>query len=387
MQSEIKIERVNLKEYIKGERRGKEANQLERKAMEDPFLQDAIDGYDSVIGDHISTIDDLEKRFTPPGRAIHKRIWIWAAAAVIVLLIGTPLLLRNPFLSNKPYLAEKTTDIIDIIRSEEESAPSQPSQPVEASSENMELIAEKIIEETVPSPPSRPMEASSENMELIAEKIIEDSDKLFVSGRIIDETGEPLPGVIIQLSNTRSGTVSDTAGNFQLIVPNDEQKNLIASYIGMKNSEIPLKENVGDIMMKADDMALNENVVVAFGSQKKESVVGSVTSGSPSRLKRSRSNAKDVTAENVDGVVYNAPLFDKEDFIEYFTEHYDKDICAGQKISFKVKFYIDPIGQPGQINIEENSCPELEIEIKRLLLGSPPWSKRDRKVTLQIELF
>lgn len=241
MQSEIKIERVNLKEYIKGERRGKEANQLERKAMEDPFLQDAIDGYDSVIGDHISTIDDLEKRFTPPGRAIHKRIWIWAAAAVIVLLIGTPLLLRNPFLSNKPYLAEKTTDIIDIIRSEEESAPSQPSQPVEASSENMELIAEKIVE---------------------------DSDKLFVSGRIIDETGEPLPGVIIQLSNTRSGTVSDTAGNFQLIVPNDEQKNLIASYIGMKNSEIPLKENVGDIMMKADDMALNENVVVAFGSQR-----------------------------------------------------------------------------------------------------------------------
>jgi len=54
---------MKLIEYIEGERKGKEANRLERQAMTDPFLQDALDGFDDVTGDHAQVIARLEKRF------------------------------------------------------------------------------------------------------------------------------------------------------------------------------------------------------------------------------------------------------------------------------------------------------------------------------------
>ena len=402
---------MNLKDYIRGQRRGKEANQLERKAMEDPFLQDAIDGYDSVEGNHISAIDDLEKRLSTPKKRFNKRVWIGAAAAAVVLLIGIPLLL------NKPYMAEESTVVSDIIQTEEEIAPSliqkdtilvadhhelnkhhdtvskvketpSPSLPAEASPENIELIAENVAEDTevandVKNVPDKEIrlstaldvrektiieEAQKEISETLAGRVSSistpptPSDKLFISGRIVDETGEPIPGVTIQLSNTHTGTVSDVAGNFQLIIPIDKQERLIASYIGMKNVEIPLKENTGDIMMRADDMALNETIVIGYGVAKKRLFARSTSS------------------------VSEKETFGEKEFKDYFIQNYDKEICEGQKLIITVEFFIDPMGRPAHIDIKENSCPGLESEIKRLLLGSPLWSKTNRKVTLQIEL-
>ncbi|MCL2041045.1 MAG: hypothetical protein FWG84_03265 [Bacteroidales bacterium] len=55
---------MKLTEYIEGKRKGKEANRLERQAMNDPFLQDALDGFDDVTGDHTQVIARLEKRFS-----------------------------------------------------------------------------------------------------------------------------------------------------------------------------------------------------------------------------------------------------------------------------------------------------------------------------------
>lgn len=402
---------MNLKDYIRGQRRGKEANQLERKAMGDSFLQDAIDGYDSVEGNHISAIDDLEKRLSAPEKRFNKRIWIWAVAAAVVLLIGTPLLL------NKPYMAEESTVVSDIIQTEEEIIPSliqkdtilvadhhelnrnqdtaskvketsSPSLPVEASSDNIQLIAENIAKDTeiandiknVPDKEIRSLtiqqigkktvmeERQKEISETLAGRVsgisttITPADKLFVSGRIVDETGEPLVGVIIQLSDTHTGTISDTAGNFQLIVPNDKQERLIASYVGMTNVEIPLKENAGDIMMRADDMALNETVVIGYGVPKKRLFARSTSS------------------------VNEKETFGEKEFKDYFIENYDKGICEGQKLIITADFFIDPMGRPAHIDIKENSCPALESEIKRLLLGSPHWSSKNRKVTLRIEL-
>jgi hypothetical protein len=93
-----------LKDYIQGKRLGKEANQLEREAMNDPFLQEAMDGFDAVAGDHVKAINRLEKRFSKHSGAPQKNknmflFWtiaenskstfiFWTAAASILLLIG-----------------------------------------------------------------------------------------------------------------------------------------------------------------------------------------------------------------------------------------------------------------------------------------------------------
>lgn len=438
---------MNLKDYIRGQRQGKEANRMERKAMDDPFLQDAIDGYDSIDGDHISTIEDLEKRLPSPRKQTSKRIWIWAAASVIALLIGIPLLIQKPDMEDNatklsPDITSRQEKIESSLSKEDTVLLANHQKP-----DNREEISSEVAQTVSPALPAKETynktEEVDEDFEIVKEvtttekrdrrpstrKITDqlpteeplkdlkdvsygsvgeritsrgiqerslsfrnratadmDENNIIVSGRIVDEIGEPLVGVSIHSLDRSKGTISDIDGHFQLTVPKDKQETLIASFIGMKDSEIPLKENIGDIEMKSNDMALDEVIVVGFGTQKKESVIGSVTSISPSDLKTPKTDLQNTFAGSVAGVAHKEPLFDKEDFIEYFIESYDKDICAGQKISFKVEFFIDPIGRPAQINIKENSCTVLENEIKRLLLGSPLWSETNRKVTIQVEL-
>jgi len=80
-----------LKDYIQGKKRGKEANRLEREAMNDPFLQEALDGFESVAGDHAKIIEQLEEKYTRPTVALpskKRRFLYWTAAASILFIIG-----------------------------------------------------------------------------------------------------------------------------------------------------------------------------------------------------------------------------------------------------------------------------------------------------------
>ena len=82
---------MRLKDYIQGDRRGKDANRLEREAMSDPFLQEALDGFDSVTGNHVQMIEQLEKKYSQPAispQRDRKLFLYWSAAASVLLLIG-----------------------------------------------------------------------------------------------------------------------------------------------------------------------------------------------------------------------------------------------------------------------------------------------------------
>lgn len=80
---------MSFLDYIKGQRKGKEANRIERASMTDPFLLDAIDGFDSVKDNHAQRIDELTNRFQkkrrPLGRSVLGYMTRIAAVAVVVL--------------------------------------------------------------------------------------------------------------------------------------------------------------------------------------------------------------------------------------------------------------------------------------------------------------
>lgn len=84
---------MNIKDYIHGKRRGKEANKIERRAMNDAFLQDALDGFDAVNDAHSTIIENLEKRISET-KSSNKivPVWRWIAAVVAFLLVGSSLL-------------------------------------------------------------------------------------------------------------------------------------------------------------------------------------------------------------------------------------------------------------------------------------------------------
>ncbi len=78
---------MNFLNYIKGNRKGREAHRIEKDSMTDPFLYEAIDGFDSVKDDHIQRIDDLRKQITAKSKQHnHRHIWQTAAAAIVLIV-------------------------------------------------------------------------------------------------------------------------------------------------------------------------------------------------------------------------------------------------------------------------------------------------------------
>lgn len=99
---------------------------------------------------------------------------------------------------------------------------------------------------------------------------------LKIGGKITDEKGEALPGVSVRIRDTQSGTLTDAGGNFEIEVAN-RSAILVFSFVGYKPQEVEVGDRtVINISLLPSDQALNEVVVIGYGSARKRDVVGSV---------------------------------------------------------------------------------------------------------------
>ncbi len=98
-----------------------------------------------------------------------------------------------------------------------------------------------------------------------------------ITGKVISADDlQGLPGVNVLVKGTTTGTVTDFDGNYSIKAPNGNST-LVFSYIGFTTQEIPLNgSSVIDVTMKEDAAALDEVVVVGYGTQIKRQVTGSV---------------------------------------------------------------------------------------------------------------
>ncbi len=101
-------------------------------------------------------------------------------------------------------------------------------------------------------------------------------DTQTVSGRIIDEGGEGLPGVTILVKGGVDGTITDLNGDFTLDVKEDAV--LTLSFIGYKTVDVPLNgRSTINYQMEVDLEQLDEVVVVGYGTQKKSHLTGAIS--------------------------------------------------------------------------------------------------------------
>ena len=124
-----------------------------------------------------------------------------------------------------------------------------------------------------------------------------------ITGTIIDKNGNPIPGVnIIEDSDSYNGAVTDFDGNF--IIKAKSNSTLIISYVGFITQEIKLNGNTNlNITLEEDLFGLEEVTVVAYGEQKKESVIAAVTSVDPTELRIPSSNLTTSLAGRVAGLI------------------------------------------------------------------------------------
>ncbi|HQK36833.1 MAG TPA: carboxypeptidase-like regulatory domain-containing protein, partial [Bacteroidales bacterium] len=100
---------------------------------------------------------------------------------------------------------------------------------------------------------------------------------LTVSGTVVDaRTNTPLPGVNIVVQGTTAGTITDVNGKYSIRVENPSAS-LVFSYVGYVTQTIPVNsKTVIDVAMSEEVVALNELVVIGYGTQRRADLTGSI---------------------------------------------------------------------------------------------------------------
>ncbi len=125
-----------------------------------------------------------------------------------------------------------------------------------------------------------------------------------VTGVVMDNTGETVIGASIVEKGTTNGTITDFDGNFTLTVSSDDAV-LQISYIGYTTQEISLAGKTSiNVTLHEDSEMLEEVVVVGYGTQKKESVVGAISQvSSKDLLSTPSANVSQAIAGKIPGVI------------------------------------------------------------------------------------
>ncbi|MFV0418626.1 MAG: SusC/RagA family TonB-linked outer membrane protein, partial [Dysgonomonas sp.] len=127
--------------------------------------------------------------------------------------------------------------------------------------------------------------------------------RISVSGVVKDEADLPLAGVTVLVKGTTNATMTSTNGEYTLKnVPAEAV--LVYSFIGMQTAEVEVKRQTSiDVVLKEDAVKMYDLVVVAFGTQKKESMISSISTINPGELKVPSSNLTTALAGRLSGII------------------------------------------------------------------------------------
>ena len=376
---------MRLSDYIQGLRKGKEAHRLEKESMKDPFLADAIDGYNQVEGNHEQRIEQL--RIQISARSTNKRntyAIIWSVAACLVIGFGISSYFLFPKETPEPVIpiipqkeialvptktktdstpispvSMKQADKKDIIAKSRTTISKPPSAPIttmpmeeETSDQMVAATDEEVIMTTGASDPE-----SVKKMRIAKMAVIPTND--IIKGKVTDQKGEPLIGASVMYKGTNIGTVTDVNGEFSLL-KKAENKQLTAQYIGYDPVEVPVDTSrTMLIAMNEDQKGLSEVVVVGHGVNKKAN--------------------KDNTPQPVDG---------KRKYLKYLKKNLVRptdETCAQVKGKVVLTFLVNRDGRPFHIKVKKSLCESSDKEAIRLVQEGPDWTYGNKQAEVTVK--
>ena len=129
------------------------------------------------------------------------------------------------------------------------------------------------------------------------------SQTVIVSGEIVDDSGNYLPGVSILVEGTKNGASTDFDGQYVISIKTPNAT-LIFQYLGFETQKIKVgNQKKINLILKESADQLDEVQVVAFSKQKKNSVIGSITTLKVSELKQPTSNITNTLAGKIAGII------------------------------------------------------------------------------------
>ena len=406
---------MKLLDYIRGLRKGKEAHRLEKESMQDPFLADAMDGYNQVEGNHEQRIEKLRMQVSAHSakkKNTYAITWSIAACLIIGFGISSYFLFLKKSMTDEVFIAEESvsTKLAEPAAPPTPAIPATPTVPATPQKE-IALATTKVKTDSTPvseitarqankkdmiakiQATSQPqqgvlvatvpvMEEVSEETAALQEVVAtmdtfeSESDKKMklakvatilpqnnmIKGRVTDEKGEPLIGASVTYKGTNIGTITNMNGEFSL-VKKDDKKRLTAQFIGYDPVEIRVDTSrTMLIAMNENKQALNEVVVVGYGAKKNKK---SVTAGTV--VKGNEQANKDITPQ---------PVIGKRKFQKYLKENLVRptdEKCAQVKGKVVLTFLVNKEGRPFSIKVKESLCESSDKEAIRLIQEGPDW--------------
>lgn len=397
---------MKLWRYIQGDRKGKEAHRIEKEAMQDPFLADALEGFEKVEGDHLRQMELLRKqiaRKSSKKRTFPLRAWSVAASLLIIIGAGTYYIIKDV---EMPMALEM--DLATVVF-EEETIPQKTDTTQEKVMEAVpagalavsaspqakkqkvapapvpvaeDVIVSVLADEAIVEAEEKCEEAAVEVTDVYKQKIAavaavapskENTDVKLetkpqalqpmlagaakVKGRVTDQDGEALTGASIHIRGTNRGTVSGVDGSFEL--PANSGEKIEVQYIGYDPAMLAVDTSqVLYVALQENQDALSEVVVVGYGSRKKSS--------------------KTPAAQ---------PLKGERSYRKYLQKNMRRpsDECKEVKGEVMLTFAINEEGRPYDICVVKSLCPSADEEAIRLVNEGPDWKKSRELAILTIE--
>ena len=417
---------MKLLDYIRGLRKGKEAHRLEKESMQDPFLADAMDGYNQVEGNHEQRIEKLRMQVSAHSakkKSTYAITWSIAACLIIGFGISSYFLFLKKSMTDEVFIAEESVS----IKLAEPAAPPTPAIPATPTvpatpQKEIALATTKVKTDSTPiseitarqadkkdmiaeiqttsQPQGAPvaavpmMEEVSEETAALQEVVAtidtfeSESDKKMklakvatilpqnnmIKGRVTDGKGEPLIGASVTYKGTNIGTITNMNGEFSL-VKKDDKKRLTAEYIGYDPVEIQVDTSrTMLIAMNENKQALNEVVVVGYGAKKnkKSTTLGSV-------VKVEEQAEKEITPQ---------PVIGKRSYQKYLKENLVRpadEKCAQVKGKVVLTFLVNKEGRPFYIKVKESLCESADKEAIRLIQEGPDWIYGNKLVEVTVK--
>lgn len=378
---------MKLLDYIRGLRKGKEAHRLEKESMQDPFLADAMDGYNQVEGNHEQRIEKLRMQVSAHSakkKNTYAITWSIAACLVIGFGISSYFLFLKKSMTDEVFIAEESVPakLPETTTPATPTNPATPAAPVTPRADKKEMSASAVIEPMMEEALEQTAElqevaATMDTSESVSDKkmrmakVVTPPNSNIIQGKVTDEKGEPIIGASVAYKETNIGTITNMNGEFSL-VKKEGKKQLTAQFIGYDPVEIPVDTSQTMLIaMNENKQTLNEVVVVGYGTNKNKKSTTVVTAKEQAD--------KDITPQ---------PVIGKRKYQKYLKENLVRptdEKCAQVKGKVVLTFLVNKEGRPFYIKVKESLCESSDKEAIRLIQEGPDWIYGNKSVEITVK--
>jgi hypothetical protein len=401
---------ADIEKYWTGQLSSQEMHAMEKAALDDPFLADAMEGYRNLkdnkqpVGKDIAELkerlkDMLENREVP---VISRTRW-WRLAAVFVILVGIGVVVYRLLVSDYPQqqvaVRKETASTenesriaINDSAAENNIAPKKDSSKLLAKNDSK---GQRLSSHEMKSPvdkthqlggktaiSSAADEAAKYNAPAAEDNVMESTkdpgfkkepESIYVfSGRVMDNNYKPVRGASINIQGQRN--VAADANGFFNFDTKDSVANVTVESAGFEPADIALRNSA-----KPNEIFLKES-----GNGLNGKASGVVVSGYEARAKKSLPKNRELEM-NMQSAM---PVNGWDQFNAYIEKNKRVPESENEKGEVAVSFYVDKDGGLTKLNIERPLSPALDKEAIRLISEGPKWkllNKKRSKMTVSIK--